>query len=195
VKDILFWLFVLGMMMWLGRRRRPPPDQDAPETIQSYRIMDGPSMMLAPTAAHPLLKWRVLSVEELPTQHRRRMILHISVDDPMPPAATLARLLWSLASGVQRKARAHAVVVEAFSSTALTALAPSVPGNGVLRLLLALDGHGWSGQAPLIACLDAPQTPPQLFTLAQVHELLSATSASLGSSLPLSTLDASRSPS
>lgn len=172
VQDLLFWVVVLGVMVWLGRRRRPAPGREAPETIQSYRIMEGGALLLSKLAAHPSLRWRVLSLEELPTQHRRRMILHIAVDEPLPAVAALERLLWSLASGLQRRARAHVVVVEAFSASRL----PPTAGAGALRLLLSLDGHGWSGQAPVIACLEGDAAPLRTFSLGQVHRMLAPAS-------------------
>lgn len=201
MQDIFFWLMVLGFIGWLGLRRRnqaanqaaQEPD-NGPEQLQGYRSIDASLTPHDLRAAPSDGAWSLLSIEDLPTQHRRRLVMQVQVA-PASPLPAIEALLWRLAGRVQRWASAHVVVIEAFFPAPLPAIPRQTPsisparlaGSGVLRLLLSIDGAGWTGQQSILACIEGPSLPPRSLGLAEVQRLL------LGLPASPPTLDASAS--
>lgn len=156
--DLLSWLLLLVLAVWFMTRRRPQNDDEAPphEAIDS-------STLLRPMMMNASKDWKPLMLEEPHDGRRRRLVLSIEYEAASDEG--LERLLWTLATAVQERAKAHVVVVEAF--------APGVAvhaGRGRARLLFAPDGAGWSGEEQTLAQWQVGSAPAQSYDLGQTQQ-------------------------
>ena len=157
--DLLNWiiLFFVVLTLFNLRTRRSaqvaqvPPYEEVEEETLSRPQGDG---------------WETSRMESMPREHRRRIVLTVVVDG-LRSIEWTQHLLWQLAGSVQSRLQAHVIVVEAFAKGEAQRA-----GEGLGRLLLAVDGGGWSGEEHLLAAWAGRGVAEQSFDLGEVHQKL-----------------------
>lgn len=157
--DLLNWIilfFVLMTVFNLRARRRVQatqvaPYEELPEDALNHPTGDG---------------WETLRIESMPKEQRTRIILTVAVDGVRTVEWT-HRLLWQLAGNFQARLQAHVVIVEAFARGEVQRA-----GEGLQRLLFAVDGRGWNGDERLLAVLAGKDMIERVYELGEVHQKL-----------------------
>ena len=196
----------------ISRRRRRRELEDAAEggdssrMALSYHRIEGERLALRAGAllGLPRGSWEALTLEDVPQPRRRRLVLSIGYEPALVSLHKLELLVWTLAREVQERARAHAVVIEAFRREQVRAALAAGRGGGgpegtatggssssggdgeraalaltvrtgSARLLLAPDGLGWSGEERVIAATEGDVLGSRTLSLGEVHAKLIAT--------------------
>jgi len=162
-------------LTWMMRRSSAKPKQErqSPDQMLGYHQIACERGHFQ----HPCFdllegEWRVLRpLEDIPQPERRRLVMTIGYGPTSMARAQIEPLLWNLATYLQRTARVHAVVVEAFANMAK---APSA-GQGQWCLLYAVDGRGWSGEEQTLAMLKDQEGVTETFGLGDAHRAVQVT--------------------